>query len=229
MVQEVHRLKSAGRMTEVCNVASRLPTITSSTARSDHRGHAGASCQGSSSTDHRGAGHCSCAHAKKSRPSGSLIVRCSLERTIHGRSGSCSVIVKPYSRKANICSHACQDPNRRPSIGTLVPRRRSAVSSEAWWLWTASRSAVGRSHSHTTTATRRASRSPRSPAGSDAQKPPSRRTSTTRLMLTKGPAGTGGQGRRSRTPESPARRGTTRRRPSPTDFFCAGLAVQHLR
>jgi DNA-binding protein HU-beta len=68
-------------------------------ARTDHRRHAGESCQGSSSTDHRGTGHCSCAHAKKSRPSGSLILRCSLARTIHGRSESCSVIVKPYSRK----------------------------------------------------------------------------------------------------------------------------------
>ena len=64
-------------------------------------------------------------------------------------------------------------------------RRGSAVSSEAWWLWTASRSVVGRSHSHTTTATRRASRSLRSRAGSDARRPRSRPTSTTRLMLTK--------------------------------------------
>ena len=31
------------------------------------------------------------------------------------------MIVNEYSRKANICSHPCQVPNRRASIGTLVP------------------------------------------------------------------------------------------------------------
>ena len=72
--------------------------------------------------------------------------------------------------------------SRRP---TSFWRRRSAVSSEAWWLWTASRSAVGRSHSPATTATRRASRSPRSATGSVAHRPPSRLTSTTHPMLTK--------------------------------------------
>ena len=30
-------------------------------------------------------------------------------------------------------------------------------------------------------------------------------------------------------PESPARRGTKSGNPSPTDLFCAGLAVQHVR
>ena len=40
--------------------------------------------------------------------------------------------------------------------------------------------------SRATTATRRGSRSPRSPGGSVAQKPPSRRTCTTNLTLTKG-------------------------------------------
>jgi hypothetical protein len=62
------------------------------------RSYLGDSPQGSTWTLQRGAGHCSRAHVKKSMPSGSLIVRCSLERTIHGRSGSCSVMVKPYSR-----------------------------------------------------------------------------------------------------------------------------------
>ena len=65
-------------------------------------------------------------------------------------------------------------------------RRRSALSSEEWWLWTASTSVVGRSRSRATTATRRASRSLTSRVGSVAQKPRSRRTSTTRLTLTKG-------------------------------------------
>lgn len=72
--------------------------ITSTCASTTQRGHVGASWHGSSSTDHRGTGHCSCTHAKNSSPSGSVIVRCSLDRTIHGRPGSCSVIVKPYLR-----------------------------------------------------------------------------------------------------------------------------------
>ena len=42
-----------------------------------------------------------------------------------------------------------------------------------------------------TTAMRRVSRSGRSPGGWDGPRPPSRRTCTTRLMLTKGPAGNG--------------------------------------
>jgi hypothetical protein len=72
-------------------------------------------------------GHCRWAHAKKSRPSGNLIVRCSLTRTIHGRSGSCSVIVKPYSRiGTNICSHGRQERLRDAvrSWGWLVSARR---------------------------------------------------------------------------------------------------------
>jgi len=63
----------------------------------------------------------------------------------------------------------------------------SHVPCQAWWIWTASRSAVGRSRSRATTATRRASRSPRSPDGSVAHQPRSRRTCMTRLRLTKDP------------------------------------------
>jgi hypothetical protein len=59
-----------------------------------YRGHEGVSCHGSRSTAHRGEATVHAPHPKNSRPSGSLIVRCSLERTLHERSGSCAVIVK---------------------------------------------------------------------------------------------------------------------------------------
>ncbi len=61
------------------------------------RGHSGPSCHGASSAVHRGAGHCSAAHSKKRARSSSQTTRCSWPTTIHGRSGSCSVRVKPYS------------------------------------------------------------------------------------------------------------------------------------
>ena len=57
----------------------------------------GASRQGSSSTLRRDAGHRGAAQPENETPSGSLMIRCSIEITIHGRFGSCSVVVKPYS------------------------------------------------------------------------------------------------------------------------------------
>ncbi len=111
-----HEGKNALGVDQLAKRSAPLPPDTAvvpGTAREIvHRRHDGASCQGSSSTVQRGAGHCPCAHAKKFMPSGSLIVRCSLERTIHGRSGSCSVIVKPYSR-TNVCSPRCQEAGRK--------------------------------------------------------------------------------------------------------------------
>ena len=80
------------------------------------------------------------------------------------------------------------------------------------------RSADGRSHSHTTTATRTASRSPRSPASSDAQKPvkaylsrprrrPGVRIEPRRRVARRGDASAGEAVARTRNPEvSPKRR-----------------------
>jgi len=60
--------------------------------------HSDASCHGSRSSLHRGGGQRSQAQVKESERSWSLPVRCWRARTIHGRSGSCSVIVDPVSR-----------------------------------------------------------------------------------------------------------------------------------
>jgi hypothetical protein len=58
-----------------------------------HRGHCGASCQGSNSTRQAGAGQCSCAHSKKLSSSGSVTCPRLEPRTTHGRSGSYSVML----------------------------------------------------------------------------------------------------------------------------------------
>lgn len=86
-----------------------------------HRGHAGASCHGSSSTDQRGDGHLSRAHAKKSRSSGSLTVRCSLPRTIHG---SPQAVASPRQERWEGAQHRGSSRRAIAPRPDVVPARR---------------------------------------------------------------------------------------------------------
>ena len=99
------------------------------------------------------------------------------------------------------------------------------------WLGTTGCSSAGRRWSwRATSAKPMGSRSPRSLHDSVARRRQSKRTSRTRLMLTKGPAGNGrpsagGRELRSHPPAAASRGDVVPRR----TLFCARLAVQHRR
>ena len=118
---------------------------------------------------------------------------------------------------------------RRPGRNVAIPQK-SWCRLELRWPTTACENGAGRSRSRSTSAKPRGCQSHRSRSGSGARRPRSRPTSTTDLMLTKGPvwereAEPGGRELRSHPPAAASRGDVLPRR----TLFCARLAVQHRR